>query len=224
VSVSVPMFPLSTVLFPGVTVPLHVFEDRYRALVHHLLTIQDKTERVFGIVAIREGYEVGSHGVQSVHRIGCLAQMTSVAPHTDGRFDIEVVGRQRLRVDAMDTSGPYLEGEVELLTDERQPDARARHEAERAHAVFDAYRQQLAEIEGAEPLTSDLPTDPVYLSYALAATCPLTLQQRQALLEVDTSAERLVLLRHSLQQEMQAMRVIPSLPATEVARTGWSPN
>ncbi|HET6626899.1 MAG TPA: LON peptidase substrate-binding domain-containing protein, partial [Nocardioidaceae bacterium] len=99
-----PMFPLNTVLFPGVTVPLHVFEDRYRALVHHLLTIPDRTERVFGVVAIREGYEVGSHGAQSVHRIGCVAQMTTVAPHADGRFDIEVVGRQRMRLDSMDTS------------------------------------------------------------------------------------------------------------------------
>ena len=58
-----PVFPLNTVVFPGVTLPLHVFEDRYRALVHHLLTIAEKPDRVFGIVAIREGYEVGKHGV-----------------------------------------------------------------------------------------------------------------------------------------------------------------
>src|SRR5680860_747111 len=111
------MFPLNTVLFPGVTIPLHVFEDRYRALVHHLLTIPDKSERVFGVVAIREGYEVGAHGAQSVHRVGCLAQMTSVEPHGDGRFDIEVVGRQRIRLHEMDPSGPYLVGSVDRLED-----------------------------------------------------------------------------------------------------------
>ena len=72
--VQLPIFPLNTVVFPGVTVPLHVFEERYRALVHHLLTISDKTQRLFGVVAIREGYEVGSHGVQSVHRVGCVVQ------------------------------------------------------------------------------------------------------------------------------------------------------
>ena len=59
-----PVFPLNTVVFPGVTLPLHVFEDRYRALVHHLLKIGEKPDRVFGIVAIREGYEVGKHGVR----------------------------------------------------------------------------------------------------------------------------------------------------------------
>ena len=56
---TLPMFPLNTVLFPGVTLPLHVFEERYRALVEHLLRIEDPAERVFGSVAIREGYEVG---------------------------------------------------------------------------------------------------------------------------------------------------------------------
>jgi hypothetical protein len=62
------------------------------------------------------------------------------------------------------------------------------------------------------------------MSYTLAATCLLTLQERQSLLEADTSLERLVMLRHALVEEMRAMRAIPSLPATEVARTAWSPN
>ncbi|MGH3331668.1 MAG: LON peptidase substrate-binding domain-containing protein [Nocardioidaceae bacterium] len=219
-----PMFPLNTVLFPGVTMPLHVFEDRYRALVHHLLTIPDKTLRVFGIVAIREGYEVGTHGVQSVHRIGTVAQMTSVTPQADGGFDIEVVGRQRLRLDSMDTSGPYLVGEVEVLPEEKDPGAAAVEEAQKALSMFEAYRKQLAEMRDTEALDINLPRDPTYLSYNLSATCPLTLKERQALLEADSARERLTMLRLSLREEMRAMRAIPSLPATEVARTAWSPN
>jgi len=218
-----PMFPLNSVLFPGVTQPLHVFEDRYRALVHHLLTIPDKTDRVFGVVAIREGYEVGSHGTQSVHRFGCLMQMTSVEPHTDGRFDIEVVGRQRMQLHAMDTSAPYLVGTVELL-DDAEEGREAAHEAALSRKTFEAYRKQLSHLRGAEVLDGDLPEDPAYLSYSLAATCLLTLRERQSLLEVDSARERLILLRHSLREEMRAMRAVPSLPATEVARTGWSPN
>jgi Lon protease-like protein len=224
VATPLPMFPLNAVLFPGVSMPLTVFEDRYRALVHHLLSISDKAERVFGVVAIREGYEVGSHGVQSVHRVGCLAQMTSVEPHGDGRFDIEVVGRSRLRLDAMDTSGPYLVGGVEILDDESRPSEGTDHEAQRTRQTFLAYRDQLSRLRGAEVLDGDLPRDPVYLSYSLAATCLLTLRERQALLETDTSRERLILLRHALREEMRAMQAIPSLPATEVARTAWSPN
>src|SRR6478672_7970052 len=112
-------------MFPGVRVPLHVFEDRYRALVHHLLTIPDKSLRLFGIVAIREGYEVGTHGAQSLHRVGCVVQMTSVEPYPDGRFDIEVVGRQRLRLERLDTSGSYLVGEVETVPEDTRADEAA---------------------------------------------------------------------------------------------------
>jgi Lon protease-like protein len=218
-----PVFPLNSVLFPGMTVDLHVFEDRYRALVHHLLTISERSDRVFGVVAIREGYEVGSHGVQSVHRVGCVAQMTTVVPADDGRFDIEIVGRRRFRLDSMDPSGPYLVGEVEILP-EPQPAARTTQEAVRTRAVFETYRRRLSELRGADVLDVALPEDPEYLSYTLAATCLLTVRERQALLETGSADERLVMLRGSLREEMRAMRAVPSLPATEVARTGWSPN
>ena len=131
-----PIFPLNTVMFPGVRVPLHVFEDRYRALVHHLLTIPDKSLRLFGIVAIREGYEVGQHGVHSVHRVGCVVQMTSVEPYEDGRFDIEVLGRQRLRLDGLNTSGEFLVGDVELLTELTDKCSDADQEAALTYGIF----------------------------------------------------------------------------------------
>jgi Lon protease-like protein len=222
-----PLFPLNTVLFPGQTLQLHVFEDRYRALVHHLLTISDRSQRVFGVVAIREGYEVGTHGVQSVHRVGCVAQMTSVVPDEDGTFDIEIVGRERFHLQSLDTSGTYLVGAVETATDAADPAARTGEpspEAVRARETFAVYRARLSELRGADVLDVELPQDPVYLSYTLAATCLLTLRERQALLETGSADERLVMLRHAMREEMRAMRAIPSLPATEVSRTGWSPN
>ena len=222
-----PIFPLNTVVFPGVSIPLHVFEDRYRALVHHLLTISDKSMRLFGIVAIREGYEVGQPHlsmVQSLHRVGCLVQMTSVEPDEGGRFDIEVVGRKRLRLHEMDTSGSYLVGDVEMMTERTPKGTSTSHEATRTLATFEEYRRRLSAMRGSDVLDGDMPRDPEYLSYSLAATCLLTLQERQSLLEADTSLDRLVMLRHALLEEMRAMRAIPSLPATEVARTGWSPN
>ena len=219
-----PIFPLNTVVFPGVTVPLHVFEERYRALVHHLLTISDKTQRLFGVVAIREGYEVGSHGVQSVHRVGCVVQMTSVEPYADGRFDIEVVGRHRLRLDALDTTGTYLVGDVETVEEAKVDTPTGLQEAEKTRATFEEYRRRLSELRGDDVLDGDLPRDPEFLSYALAATCLLTLQERQELLEAANPLDRLVMLRHALREEMRAMTAVPSLPATEVARTSWSPN
>lgn len=222
-----PLFPLNTVLFPGMTMQLHVFEDRYRALVHHLLKVPDRTQRLFGVVAIREGYEVGSHGAQSVHRVGCVAQMTSVTPSEDGSFDIEIVGRHRFHLQSLDASGPYLVGRVQTATDTADPAARpggSPTQAMRARETFTVYRQRLSELRGAEVLDVELPDDPVYLSYTLAATCLLTVRERQALLETGSADERLVMLRNAMREEMRAIRAIPSLPATEVSRTSWSPN
>jgi Lon protease-like protein len=224
VSEQLPVFPLNMVMFPGVTMSLHVFEERYRALVHHLLSIPDRSMRLFGIVAIREGYEVGQHGKQSLHRIGCVVQLTEVEPYEDGRFDIEVVGRQRMQVEGMETSGSYLVGAVETLSERITKGTDLAREAGRTMDTFEEYRRRLSEMRGGAVLDGNLPNDPEYLSYSLAATCPLTLQERQELLEAETPLDRLVMLRHALVQEMRAMRAIPSLPATEVARTSWSPN
>lgn len=222
-----PLFPLNTVLFPGMTMELHVFEDRYRALVHHLLTIPDRSQRLFGVVAIREGFEVGSHGVQSLHRVGCVAQMTTVAPADNGEFDIEIVGRDRFVLQTLDATGPYLVGTVETMSDAADPSAGptgTSEQATRARETFETYRERVSEVRGADVLDVDLPRDPVFLSYTLAATCLLTVRERQGLLETGGADERLVMLRHSMQEEMRAMQAIPSLPATEVSRTDWSPN
>ena len=218
----VPLFPLNAVVFPGVVTPLHIFEERYRVMIRELLTVEEVFDRVFGIIAIREGYEVGEHGLQSVHRVGTLVQLTEVEAYDDGRFDIEVIGRQRLRILDSDSSGPFLRGEVKLLTDGDEP--AAVEEADGALATFERYRDQLSELRGGPVLAGEMPRDPAYLSYALASTCLLTLPQRQHLLEADTALERLAILRRTLREEMRAMQALPSLPATEVARTRWSPN
>ncbi len=222
------MFPLNTVLLPGMVIPLHVFEDRYRAMVRDLLAIPDPTQRLFGVVAIREGYEVGDHGVQSAHRVGTLAQVTEVTPHEDGRFDLLVTGRQRLKMETMNTAGEYFTADVELLADEEETDPEAiehaRLQADHTLAVFERYRDALSTLRGDTVLTGTMPADPTYLSFALAATCLLTLRERQALLEADSAVERLAMLAAALRTEMRAMRALPSLPATEVARTRWSPN
>ncbi len=219
---NVPLFPLNTVVFPGAVTPLHVFEERYRSLVRDLLAIEDPAERVFGVVAIREGYEVGDHGMQSAHRVGTLVQLTDVEEYADGRFDIETTARQRMLVVETDSTGRYLRGDLELLDDLDEPEAE--EEATLTLAVFEDYRQLLSGLRGGPVLDGSVPTDPAYLSYTLAASCPLTLPQRQALLQAETAQERLGMLRRTLTEEMRAMHAIPSLPATEVARTRWSPN
>lgn len=218
---TLPMFPLNAVLFPGVSVPLEVFEDRYRALVHHLLRVPDPAERLFGSVAIREGYEVGDHGAQSLFKVGCRVQLTEVEPHPDGTFSIVAVGLERIEIERLDVTGPFPVGHVV-----ERPEAAAvvpEEVLERARATFTAYRAALAGLRS-DPYTGTLPKDPSYLSWTLAACAPLPMQERQSLLEAEDAAERLILVTDLLRTELRAMNVIPSLPATEVARTRWSPN
>lgn len=218
-----PIFPLNTVVFPGVTLPLHVFEKRYRAMVRHLLAVPDPSLRLFGIVAIREGYEVGAHEARSMYRIGTVVQLTDVTSYDDGRYDIEVVGRHRMRVDGLDASGPFVVAELSELADTGEG-GDVVEAAARALAAFEDYRALLGELRGGEVLAGRMPRDPELLSYALAATALLSLRERQTLLESPSTHERLVVLRHTLRQEIRAMHAVPSLPATEVARTSWSPN
>lgn len=222
---TIPVFPLNAVLFPGVVTPLHIFEDRYRALMRDLLAISDPADRVFAVVAIREGYEVGDHGMHSMHRTGTLVQLTESERYDDGRFDIEVTGRQRVVLNAVDGSGDYLRAECELVDDSGDDlDPETDLEASRTLATFEEYRDQLSALRGGPVLAGPMPRDPTYLSYSLAATCLLSQDERQGLLEAPDTGTRLAMLRHSLRKEMRAMRAIPSVPATEVARTRWSPN
>ena len=218
---TLPMFPLNAVLFPGVSVPMTVFEDRYRALVHHLLRVDEPAERIFGSVGIREGYEVGDHGAQSLYRVGCRVQLTEVESNADGTFDIVAVGLERIELERLETTGLFPVGHV--VQRPEIPSPVSEEVLERARATFTAYRMALSEIRS-DPYAGSLPRDPTYLSWTLAAVAPLPMAERQALLEAEDAELRLTMVTELLRSELQAMNVIPSLPATEVARTRWSPN
>jgi Lon protease-like protein len=218
---TLPMFPLNSVLFPGMSVPLRVFEDRYRALVHHLLRVDDPTDRIFGSVGIREGYEVGEHGAQWLFRIGCRVKMTEVEAYPDGTFELVAVGLDRIELEHLDTSGAYPVGKV-IQCPEHDVDVPEGVQAD-ARDVYDAYCDALLEIDR-DPPASELPHDPTYFSWALAALAPLTMSQRQALLEAEDATGRLRMVTDVIRGELRTMHVFPSLPATEIARTRWSPN
>lgn len=215
------MFPLNTVLFPGVTIPLHVFEERYRALVRHLLAIDDPTERLFGTVAIREGYEVGDHGAQSLYRVGVRMQLTEVEANPDGTYEIVATARDRIVVGDLEPGEEFTNASITDSPDTADLGTDELHD--RVRAVFTAYRAAVSQIQGTT-FSGSLPRDPEYLSWTLAALAPLPMAERQSLLEAESPRARLELVTELLREELRAINVIPSLPATEVARTAWSPN
>ena len=220
----IPLFPLGTVLVPGLVLPLHIFEPRYRQLLADLAS-RPEEERGFGVVAIREGHEVGEHGVRALHEVGTLALLRSVSPWPDGRADIMTNGDARFRVlRLVDQGTPYTCAEVEWLGEEDgDPDAPllARAVSER----FDEYRAAVAgagAVEAAQMLT--MSADPRLLSYLVAAAMVLDQRDRQKLLEQPTTSDRLRAEMALLARENVMMRELPSLPAIDLARTSSGMN
>src|SRR3984957_3317136 len=135
-----PLFPLGAVLYPGMLLPLHIFEERYRQLVRDLL---DRPEpRRFGVIAIRKGRETGIDGVHSLYEIGCTATLRRVDELDDGRFDVVTVGTRRFRLLALDRTRPYLQGEGELLAEDAVDQAAAARAAGAGHGACRASLQE----------------------------------------------------------------------------------
>ncbi len=218
-----PLFPLGTVLFPGLVLPLHVFEERYRTLVAELLE-QPEARRRFGVVAIREGREVGPDGVAALHEVGCTARVRRIEPHPDGRFDLVTVGGELFRLTGLRRSRPYLVGEVEWLPDELGPPDEAGLLAAAVRRALAGYAAALGEAGGTSVQLPELPDDPLLLGHLVAATVQVDLAERQALLAQPDGCTRLARELSLLRRETELLRVLRALPAPELARTALSPN
>ena len=217
-----PLFPLGTVLFPGLVLPLHIFEERYRQLVRDLLDGPEPQE--FGVIAIRKGRETGVDGVSALHEIGCTARLRQVTQHDDGRFELVTVGTQRFRLLGLDRSRPYLRGEIDLLTEETGNEAAAALAVEAVQRTFREYLDALATRGAARINVPELPDEPVLLSYLVAASMIVELSDRQVLLAEPDAAGRLAAERALLTRETRILRTLTSTPATDLRSSPYSPN
>ena len=218
----IPLFPLGAVLYPGLVLPLHIFEDRYRLLVAELVARPDGAPRAFGVVAIRAGREVGADGVLALHDVGCAAELRAVEQYEDGRYDIVSTGARRFRLVAIDDSLPYLQGAVEWL-DEPVGDA-APVLARSVADSFADYRAELADVQGFDEDDDEIPADPTALSYLVAAAMVLDLSDEQGLLSEPDTSSRLRRELGLLRREAAVLRELPSLPAVDYPRPPVSPN
>jgi hypothetical protein len=123
------LFPLGTPLFPGIVLPLQIFEPRYRRLMHDLLALPEAGDRrFFGVVAIRQGWEVEQVSpAAALYDIGCTARVQAVRPQPDGGFRVVTVGGERFRLldVVVGEDPPYLQAEVEWLVDEEMAEEAA---------------------------------------------------------------------------------------------------
>jgi Lon protease-like protein len=149
--IEIPLFPLHAVLCPGVVIPLHVFESRYRIMVDDLL----RTDGSFGVVLIREGREVGESNL-AVSAVGTVAHIHEASRYADGRFDLHAIGGQRFRLLGVDQKRePYLTARVEPLDEPVGDPERARRLAAAAMHRFIRYLElaQPADDESASDLS-----------------------------------------------------------------------
>ena len=180
-----PLFPLGTVLFPGATMPLRIFEDRYKEMLRHCLD----NDRRFGVVLIREGVEAG--GEATPFDVGTVARINQLGAPSRGSLPITVVGEQRFRISKLDRSKSYLMGEIDVL---KEDDGSAVDKGILKHAASEAQRflSTMLAAQGAWHSAMRIPDDALVLSYfigILARSAPE--RSRQRLLAADTTEARL---------------------------------
>jgi uncharacterized protein len=219
------LFPLGTVLLPGLLLPLEIFEERYRALVRDLVNTPRDAPRRFGVVAIRSGREVGPEALGGIYDIGCAADLRRVESHADGRFSIVTAGGARFRLHGVDRdSEPYLVGEVEYLDDPIGEPATAAALVPAVKRLLVAYVDRLAAARAMEITLPDLPDDPRLLSYLVAASMVAETWERQGLLAAPDAVARLRTERALLRRELALLERITAVVSTELTRVEPSPN
>ncbi len=186
-----PMFPLGTVLLPHMVLPLHIFEPRYRVLLHDVLDAED-SQREFGVTLITRGHEVG--GGDQRAEVGAVARILQAQELEDGRWIVVAVGTRRIRVQRWLPEDPYPVAEVEEL-----PSAPpATGAAELLTELEPQLRRSLAMLselgEEGVPSTFELANDPEEASWQAAVILPFNPYDAQRILETDEVTDRLRLI------------------------------
>ena len=141
----IPLFPLHTVLCPGIVVPLHIFEERYREMTRRCLD----TGEPFGVVLIREGREVGSRSISTLAGVGAFAEIRRAGRYPDGRYDLLAAGTGRFMIESVDAgSAAYLVADVTPLDDEVGDEPRAERLAATAIGRFVRYLELMRARDG----------------------------------------------------------------------------
>ncbi len=184
--VTLPLFPLHAVLFPGMPLPLHVFEERYRQMMQMVL----EQDRQFGVVLIREGKEVGGPAIP--YRWGTVSQVTALQNLPDGTMKLWTIGEQRFRIVDVIQHEPFMVAKVMLLPDVCDGcQHRVLPLVHRATDKLEQYMRLLFSPESGKHFVIELPNNPRLLANTIGAILQVPLIQKQKLLEIDDVVQRL---------------------------------
>lgn len=206
--IDIPLFPLNTVLFPGMPLNLHIFEERYKLMMNTCI----ESRQPFGVVLILDGEEAGS-ALAKPHLIGCTAQIKQVQPLSEGRMNISAVGRERFQVTRLNWEKAYLMGTVELIPmPEGDKDALFR-DSRFLRAWVKRYLEILGKSGQINVAEVDLPGHPSALAYLSAVLLQqMTPGKKQELLAAESKATMVAALREIYRREVTLMQVELSPP------------
>ena len=212
---NLPLFPLNVVLFPGNILPLHIFEERYRAMIHECL--QEDSE--FGIILAKGGRVIGDS-----YSIGTAVKIIDSDIMEDGRMNIMTVGQYRFQVQEITCQTPYLEALVDPISTSPPIDlTRLQALISRASELCETYENLLAETVTDWEVPKSLPERPFHLACHIATRLQITLIEKQRLLEIFSVDQMLIKEIKILQYEIQrrkatviAERQFKSIPKSEI--------
>ncbi len=199
---NVPLFPLHTVLFPGMMLPLRVFEPRYLRMFDRVLNTREE----FGVVLIAKGSEVGGEAIP--HDVGTLARVVRMERAEDGTLHVMAQGTRRFRVQALNRQQPYLQARVEVVIERWEETPRTYALAMKVREIWERYVVRLKEVIGLNIPTHDMPTHASDIAFYVASSLRIGVQDRQYLLTRWDTAEMLRAEIRILRREMSLLRFI----------------
>src|SRR5579862_3658369 len=216
---TLPLFPLSEVLFPGMMLPLHIFEPRYRLMIRRCVS-----EKIpFGVVLISKGQEVGSGA--EFFNVGTTARIKSVQRADDGRLYIASVGEQRFRILQTFTDQPYSQGEIELIPEQPGEGDRLDALTEQALSLLGKYLHTLTGSSELGQNLRDKDFSPQRLSYTIATLLQIDRGAKQAILEVPTTTARLEHEMELMNTELRELSMLAHSQRQEATPPAlWSEN
>ena len=206
-AIELPLFPLNLVLFPGMVLPLHIFEPRYRRMIADC----QEQERPFGIVLVKPDSQPLQ---EEPYPVGTMAEIRDLNRLEDGRFLLMAVGLQRFRILSQHRQKPYLSGIVETFEDMAEPADALMASAKQAQSLFSTYLEMLlkAANETEHNISSYLPNPPEALSHFIAYFLDIQDEQKQHWLELTSTTQRLQEEITILRREVPFMRQMLSQP------------
>jgi len=204
---TLPLFPLNTVLFPGMPISLHIFEERYKVMINRCID----TRTPFGVVLLQSGSEVQEGGSSAIpYSIGCTAYITQVQRLSQGRMNLIAVGADRFQIVNLSYAELYLTGNVEYLELTNLDTPALADRSHRLRHWIDRYLSSIAKVENISFDRDQLPDDTLQLAYLAATLLRVPNVDKQQLLIINdalTLVERILSL---YRKEMAILQVLLS--------------